>query len=456
MDQCNAILLYSSNLGYFQVIPHPIFINIFQYLKSEKRNCVISSIRLTCKTFYQYASHIFLQNVPIQHLQFFLEKLNNTKTILPINLYIFQSKKKELVYYDTPNNIGLIKSMPIKKLILNIEKSESSQILKILPDSIITLGFRDISKTTLQFLPKSLKKIYLLKSLADMSIREMNELMYASSSYHINFYSGDFFLKKMKDHFFTPLIYFTRCDNIEILKVLLDNVNVEQTTLYSSSTILHIACESILVDVVELILKYKPNVNKTDDNGNTPLMFSLYSDLRIAELLLEYGADPNIPNKKKETPLYIACTKGYLPIVELLLRFGANPNQPSVDNEKPLFTACIRNEINIIKLLIQYGADLKQCPNLLHIASWKGRIDIILFLINNGFDVNRMNKKGYTPLYGAFISKNVDAMQLLLLHGANPNLTPNGKKSILEQAKELKEYGFVELITKFCLLNKLK
>ena len=48
--------------------------------------------------------------------------------------------------------------------------------------------------------------------------------------------------------------------------------------------------------------------------------------LDIAELLLQYKANPNINRDDGESPLHLAISRSLKDMIALLLRYGANPN----------------------------------------------------------------------------------------------------------------------------------
>lgn len=109
-----------------------------------------------------------------------------------------------------------------------------------------------------------------------------------------------------------------------------------------------------------------PNTHE-DDLSLTPLSYYVNDmtnpDPRIVELLLKYGADPNIPYGSSEWTLYpIVAALKKPEIVELLLRYGADPNK-SRTMSLPLLDALstgiiTKNKVANIALLLQYGADI--------------------------------------------------------------------------------------------------
>uniref|UniRef100_A0ABD2WRW7 Uncharacterized protein n=1 Tax=Trichogramma kaykai TaxID=54128 RepID=A0ABD2WRW7_9HYME len=195
--------------------------------------------------------------------------------------------------------------------------------------------------------------------------------------------------------------------------------------------------------------RQKLQVNSQDKLGNTALHLALgLGDgcKNLVELLLQNGADPNLPNKDGLTPVHVICAKnevcgdltlaefiklnneklvlvdtqdkrGQTPLhyalaqgynketVQVLLKNGANPNQVDVEGLTPLHVLCNR------------GRDFG-----------KNDVDLsdLFLMIKDGthqpLKVDAIDKYGWTPLHYALIQGyNKRIVQVLLKNGANPN-----------------------------------
>jgi ankyrin repeat protein len=81
--------------------------------------------------------------------------------------------------------------------------------------------------------------------------------------------------------------------------------------------------------------------------------------LEIVALLLEHGADPNLPEEgiaPHGHALYSAVYHGHDEIARLLLERGANPNAPVESSADAVWIAIRRGDIPTIELLAAYGA----------------------------------------------------------------------------------------------------
>ncbi len=111
------------------------------------------------------------------------------------------------------------------------------------------------------------------------------------------------------------------------------------------------------------------NVSDTiKQKGSAALVLSVKNgDKGISKLLLQYGADPNIPAEKNgSAPLHFAAQAGRADIVKLLLDNGAEVNKLSGSNKiTALAFACgygnkeyYKPNAEVVKLLLERGANL--------------------------------------------------------------------------------------------------
>ncbi len=81
-------------------------------------------------------------------------------------------------------------------------------------------------------------------------------------------------------------------------------------------------------------------------------------DTEILELLLEYGADPNLESVVRGPPLRIAVNQGLTQSVRILLENGADPNFNPGENRSHLMIAAFHCYADIAILLIDHEADI--------------------------------------------------------------------------------------------------
>ncbi len=113
---------------------------------------------------------------------------------------------------------------------------------------------------------------------------------------------------------------------------------------------------------VEQLLKENPELLNTFSTDGFTLMglATYFGHFSMVKLLLEKGANPNIPsnNKFKVAPIHSACSISNYAITELLIKNGANVNSKQLQDYTPLHSAVHNGKIELVELLIDNGADV--------------------------------------------------------------------------------------------------
>ncbi len=176
---------------------------------------------------------------------------------------------------------------------------------------------------------------------------------------------------------------------------------------------------------LEKALKVNGGINKTDQEGDTPLMLAaLYGNAATLKWMLKKGADPNGKNKDGETALMWAIHD--LEKLKILLEHGADINaKANTGNTALLLGAVGASQYDLVSFLLQNGADpaIKNLrrENPLMRAALFGDTATLGLLISKGNDVNAMDSTGLTPLLNAIFNVNRDATLYLLKNGADPD-----------------------------------
>ena len=257
---------------------------------------------------------------------------------------------------------------------------------------------------------------------------------------------------------------------------------------------------SIKLTIIQQLIEKGANINIQNEDGLTVLMMATDEGLsEIVELLLQNGADPNIHGDKGWTALMCACSHGNSKVAKNLLRYNANPQL--VDNDG--FTASIhalhsgnkglayelvndrdfsQNELKCLLIMDLLEGDLIEAISrldditdlttdkkelliscvvgsledvisklhesgvhpdtplvggltLLMIASSCGYIELVEYLVIMEADVNQRDTFWkYTPLFYAILgSKSNKLVELLLENGADINAVA-GNQTPLDMA----------------------
>lgn len=126
------------------------------------------------------------------------------------------------------------------------------------------------------------------------------------------------------------------------------------------------------LDVVKLLLeKYKDDPNRTDDNGQTPLMWSIVCDrTEITNYLLEFGVDGNKSNVEGMNAIMLAIEECYnnmsdsADIVKLIHeKASVDLNWHDNEGETALMYCCKFNHHKTVEYLIEKEVDTAKKNN---------------------------------------------------------------------------------------------
>ena len=104
------------------------------------------------------------------------------------------------------------------------------------------------------------------------------------------------------------------------------------------NTALHVACENGSYDCVKALCEYEfTNIDQTNRRRATPLCVAChFGFLEICELLIEKGADVHVQIEGAWSPATIAADRGHGDIVDMLEKRGAIANTSDTEGMHPL------------------------------------------------------------------------------------------------------------------------
>jgi ankyrin repeat protein len=199
---------------------------------------------------------------------------------------------------------------------------------------------------------------------------------------------------------------------------------------------------SILEEQVETI----SNIYSTDEIVNnvfeykgfylTPLLLSVkIENYEICKLLIDKGANVSTADKivciddlryvdDGVYPVHHACRQGNLKIAELLIERGANPNQETSLGMTPFLYAVQTNNLDLIKYLTpltnNINKTMSQNYNAINLAiSGFVKYEIVEYLVSLRIDVNNDGAGHWTPLLSCVAKERYDVAKLLIDNGAN-------------------------------------
>ncbi|WP_264339070.1 ankyrin repeat domain-containing protein [Wolbachia endosymbiont (group A) of Cydia splendana] len=255
---------------------------------------------------------------------------------------------------------------------------------------------------------------------------------------------------------------------LDIAKFLIDQgADIESRNAYNERP-LHLAVKAGSLDIIKLLFNKGANVNATDMYGQTPLSLAIRRNcrdivefLRQAQLdldrelsnatqdscsgkiksLVSRGANINIRNNDRNTPLHLAAKKGYLCMVKELIENGARVDVKNRFDETPLHCAAGEGFSDVVKELIRRGANIAardgnfyRTP--LHLAAKEGRLDVVGKLIENNADINIRNDYGSTPLYKAAEEGYLSTVKKFMENGAHISIKNRYGRTPLDIARD--------------------
>jgi uncharacterized protein len=163
-------------------------------------------------------------------------------------------------------------------------------------------------------------------------------------------------------------------------------------------TALHFSARQGAFQTVRALLAAGADVNQVSpaDNVSPLLIATINGHFDIAAHLLEQGADPNLAGDNGVSPLYAALNVEWAPRM-----FYPQPRAHLQQQTTYL---------DLMRALLAKGAD----PN--------ARLKRKVWYTQYNFDLLRIDDTGATPFWRAAYASDIEAMQLLVEHGADPRV----------------------------------
>lgn len=219
--------------------------------------------------------------------------------------------------------------------------------------------------------------------------------------------------------------------NSDIMKSLLKAGADSESVNADGQTALMIVARSNNIETAKLLLKHGADVNATEQwrGQNAVIWAAAQSQPEMLKLLLKAGGDANSRSFVNErnrqisaerrfqwrpvggiTALIYAAREGCLECTQLLIKAGADIDQGDGENVTPLLAAVINMHFDTAKYLVESGANINK---------WSFRGENPIY---SAVDVNTLPHGGYPDRPATDATSSLEMIQILLEAGANPNL----------------------------------
>lgn len=116
-------------------------------------------------------------------------------------------------------------------------------------------------------------------------------------------------------------------------------------------TPLILACYRGNTEVAEYLAKHVKDINYISDSGTALAAVAVKGDVKMAKILLENKADPNIADALGVTPLVYAAQFENIELIKLLLKYKASKTYKDKEGRTPLDHADFTKNQEVINLL---------------------------------------------------------------------------------------------------------
>lgn len=163
-------------------------------------------------------------------------------------------------------------------------------------------------------------------------------------------------------------------------------------------TALHHAVREGHAGTAQVLVDAGADVNQvTAGDGTSPMLMAMVNGhFDLAMELFERGADPTLASDAGTTPLYAAINSHWAPK-------SRYPQQHAYKRQQLTY-------LDVMERLLEAGAD----PN--------ARLTKHLWYMGYNFDLLQVDTQGATPFWRAAYALDIEAMTLLLAHGADPEV----------------------------------
>ncbi|KAL0985519.1 hypothetical protein UPYG_G00157930 [Umbra pygmaea] len=210
--------------------------------------------------------------------------------------------------------------------------------------------------------------------------------------------------------------------SVEVVKALLDRGLDENHKDDLGWTPLHAAaCEGHRATCAALTERGSmARVGEMDIEGRTPLILAAQEGhCGTVRLLLDRRSPIDHRAYDGHSALSAATLEGHAEVVELLMRRGSDTDVRDAEGRPLLYLLVLECLLDMAALLMEKGGVPLESRDgegrtALHVASWQGSVEAVGLLLSHGADPNAQDAEGRTPLHSVAWKGHVEPGRLLL------------------------------------------
>ena len=201
-------------------------------------------------------------------------------------------------------------------------------------------------------------------------------------------------------------------DHFDVVEHLLDHGADPNST-----HVMFAAAGRAPLPLLEKFIKLGGDVNTQHYYGN--VLGHAAKSLEKAELLIRHGAEVNASKKNGHRAIHHAAWVGNVDVARLLVTRGAEVDTRKADGQRAIDMALLRGHLPMVKFLTQAGA--APTVHSLVALNQNKQLEQLLFDQPHAIDTPLPESGGATPAFTAIRFNNIEALSILLEHGADPN-----------------------------------
>lgn len=263
--------------------------------------------------------------------------------------------------------------------------------------------------------------------------------------------------------FFAAMGSRTGAPGVDTYKYFVETLKLDPKTVNKDgANLLHQVVRRPDAEVLNYFLEKGVDLNKADNDGNTPLILAASGrNASYISTLVSHVKDINTVNEKGQSALTRAIATGSAEVVSLLLKSGADTrvtdtdgnnlvyywfesyrDRPQGQPERPQSPGQpnddFEQKLEILKAKgLEVAAPQKDGSTLFHQAVARENLRLIQKAAELGADINAQDKDGVTPLHkAALIAKDDKILKTLVSLGAKKNLKTGFDETAYDLAQE--------------------